>query len=56
MKLNNVYDEYRLASALYYKSDATEISSGNHARSDGADRRIYSQVLPQRTLRMIIRS
>jgi len=48
MKLSDVYDEYRLANALYYKSDATEISSGNHARSGGADRRPYSQVLPQR--------
>jgi hypothetical protein len=39
MKLSDVYDEYRLENALYHKSDATETSSGNHARSGAADRR-----------------
>ena len=32
MKLSDVYDEYRLANALYYKSGATKISSGNLAK------------------------
>lgn len=56
MKLSGVYDEYRLANALYHKSDATEISSGNQARSGAADRRAHSQVLSKTTFRMIIRS